>query len=185
MNETNVFPRNVAKQLSIYNVQIPRRAKALTTPHRKSQISHETCNILSKWTTTSCPRRIKVHVINQQGKEHYSTCRRAPVSLDEECARDQIPNFSLRSPHFKMSKDSYYILQCSHATWRRKSPCAPMQKRAPYCVRSEKPHACKTAGGGNRVYIALGSFIIFIVTVTTLPWREEKDFPAISTAKLS
>jgi hypothetical protein len=31
-----------------------------------------------------------------------------------------------------------------------------MQKWAPYCVGSGKSHTRNTAGGGNRVYIAVG-----------------------------
>ena len=62
---SDMFDRNVDKQMPIYNPQHPRRTNALTTKQRKSQISHETRNrrILSKWTTISCPRRIKLYVV--------------------------------------------------------------------------------------------------------------------------
>ena len=98
---SDMFFRNVGKQLPLYNAKFPRRAKTLTAPQRKSQISRETCNILSKWISISCPRRIKVRVVNQQRKELHSTCR-TQVSLDGYCSEIRFQTF-----HFEVG-----ILRC-------------------------------------------------------------------------
>ena len=178
-----VFPRNAAKQLPIYNVQIHRRAKALATPQRKSQISHETCNILSKWTTTSCPRRIKVHLINQQRKERYDTCRTAPVSLDEECSEIRFQTFQFEVHILRCQKicTAYYNVPTLHDDEKVRVHLCKIGRRI--VLEAESPIHAILQVVEIAFTLPLGSFIIFIVTVTTLPWREEKDFPDISTAK--
>jgi hypothetical protein len=96
--------RNVAKQLPIYNVQLPRRTKALTAPQEKPQISHETCKILSKWTIIGCPWRIKGHVVNQQRKERHGTYRTTPVSLDGGCSEIIFQTFHFQVHIFRCQK---------------------------------------------------------------------------------
>jgi hypothetical protein len=105
-----VFFRNVGKQLPIYKAQLPRRGKALTASQHKSRISHETCNILSKGTTISCPRRIKMCVVIQQRKERRSTCRTTPVSLDGYCSEIRFQTFHLEVDILRSQKirSAYY-----------------------------------------------------------------------------
>ena len=51
--------------------------------------------------------------------------------------RDQVPNFSLRSRYFKVSKDSYWILQ--YPTGWGKNPCGPMQEECRSVWEAKSP----------------------------------------------